>query len=131
MVLAPHQVVRRFWRTMGTNDFDAASLCLTEDYRLHWPQSGEVVEGRANFAALNRAYPAHGPWTFDLRRMVGDGVQIVTEVSVSDGVRRDTALTFHTVRGSLIAMQREFWPEPFAAPDWRARWVRRSGADLS
>ncbi len=122
---AAQRVVRKFWQVMATNDFHAASLCLTEDFRLQWPQSGEMIEGRENFAALNTAYPAHGKWTFDLRRIVGEGDQIVTEVCVSDGTMRATALTFHTVRGDLIALQREFWPDPFEAPDWRARWVRR------
>lgn len=86
-----------------------------------------MIEGREAFAALNTAYPAKGPWTFDLRRIVGDGDQIVTEVGVSDGTMRATALTFHTVRGDLIAFQREFWPDPFEAPAWRTAWVRRPG----
>lgn len=110
---------------MASNDFHAASLCLTEDFRLHWPQSGEVVEGRAHFAELNTAYPAQGKWSFDLRRIVADGAQVVTEVGVTDGDMRATALTFHTVRDDLIALQREFWPDPFEAPSWRSDWVRR------
>ena len=121
---AAQRVVRGFWQAMATNDFHAASLCLTEDFRLQWPQSDEMIEGRENFAAVNAAYPAQGLWTFDLRRIVGEGDQIVTEVGVSDGTMRATALTFHTVRGDLIALQREFWPDPFEAPEWRARWVR-------
>ncbi|WP_044006326.1 nuclear transport factor 2 family protein [Jannaschia sp. CCS1] len=127
MSRAAQRVVRGFWRTMATNDFHAASRCLTEDFRLQWPQSDEMIEGRENFAAVNTAYPANGLWTFDLRRIVGEGDQIVTEVGVSDGVERATALTFHTVRGDLIALQREFWPDPFEAPIWRAKWVRRPG----
>lgn len=122
---AAQLVVRGFWKVMASNDFHAASLCLTEDYRLHWPQSDEMIEGREAFAAVNTAYPAQGLWTFDLRRIVGEGAQIVTEVGVSDGVSRATALTFHTVRGDLIAFQREFWPDPFEAPEWRSEWVRR------
>ncbi|MBY4894911.1 nuclear transport factor 2 family protein [Rhodobacteraceae bacterium N5(2021)] len=124
MSTSAQKVVRRFWQSMATNDFSAASLCLTEDFRLQWPQSDEMIEGRENFAALNAAYPANGLWTFDLRRIVGEGSQIVTEVGVSDGVVRATALTFHTVRGDLIALQREFWPDPFEAPTWRSAWVR-------
>lgn len=124
---AAQAVVRRYWQVMATNDFHAASLCLTDDFRLQWPQSDEMVEGRADFAALNTAYPANGLWTFDVRRIVGDGTQIVTEVGVSDGVERATALTFHTVRDDLIAFQREFWPDPFEAPAWRAQWVRLPG----
>ena len=127
MSTAAQKVVRRFWQVMASNDFHAASLCLTQDFCLHWPQSGEMVEGRENFAALNTAYPANGLWAFDLRRIVGDGDQIVTEVGISDGVTCATALTFHTVRGDLIALQREFWPDPFDAPEWRAKWVRRPG----
>lgn len=109
---------------MASNDFHAASRCLTEDFRLQWPQSGEMIEGRENFAELNAAYPSTGPWRFDLRRIVGDGDQIVTEVAVSDGEQRATALTFHTIRGNLIALQREFWPDAFEAPAWRRQWVR-------
>lgn len=123
----PVSVVRGFWRAMDSNDFKAASLWLTDDFRLHWPQSGEVVEGRENFARINAAYPAEGAWAFDLRRVIGDGVQVVTEVGISDGTRRATALTFHTVRGDLIALQREYWPDPFAPPAWRSEWVRVPG----
>ncbi|UWQ95256.1 nuclear transport factor 2 family protein [Rhodobacteraceae bacterium M385] len=124
MSSASQKVVRGFWKAMASNDFHAASLCLTEDFRLQWPQSDEVIEGRENFAAVNSAYPSKGLWTFDLRRIVGQGHQIVTEVCVSDGDVRATALTFHTVRGNLIALQREFWPDPFEAPTWRSEWVR-------
>ncbi|MEJ6390671.1 nuclear transport factor 2 family protein [Gymnodinialimonas ulvae] len=124
MSAAAQTVVRRFWKAMASNDFHVASLYLTEDFRLQWPQSGEIVEGRENFAALNTAYPASGPWTFDLRRIVGEGDQIVTEVAISDGDLHATAITFHTVRGELIALQREFWPDPFEAPEWRRGWVR-------
>ncbi|WP_224813717.1 nuclear transport factor 2 family protein [Hasllibacter sp. MH4015] len=122
------KVVRAFWKAMATNDFHAASLYLTEDFRLQWPQSGEMIEGRENFATLNTEYPSSGPWTFDLRRIVGEGDQIVTEVGVGNGEVRATALTFHTVRGDLIALQREFWPDPFEAPEWRAQWVRMPDA---
>lgn len=124
MSSASQKVVRGFWKAMASNNFHAASLCLTEDFRLQWPQSDEVIEGRENFAAVNSAYPAKGLWTFELRRIVGQGHQIVTEVCVSDGDVRATALTFHTVRGDLIALQREFWPDPFEAPTWRSEWVR-------
>lgn len=124
MSAAAQRVVRDFWRAMASNDFHAASLCLTEDFRLQWPQSDEMIEGRENFAAVNSEYPANGVWTFDLRRIVGEGDQIVTEVGISDGVVKATAITFHTVRGDLIALQREFWPDPFDAPVWRSKWVR-------
>jgi len=124
---APERVGRGFWKGMARDDFPAAARNFPEDFRVQGPQSDEMVEGRGDFAALYAAYPATGLWTFDLRRIVGDGDQIVTEVGVSDGTARATALTLHTVRGDLIALQREFGPDPFEAPQWRAEWVRLPG----
>jgi hypothetical protein len=121
--VTPREVVLAFWEAMRGNDFAAAGLWLTEDFRLDWPQSGEVIRGRANFAAINTAYPASGSWRFDLRRLLVEGADVVTEVGVTDGTIEATAITFHEVRGNLIARQREFWPDPFDPPPWRAHWV--------
>jgi len=118
--------VRAFWVAMGTNDFHAASLCLSPDFRLHWPQSGEWIIGRANFAALNTAYPATGAWRFTITRLVAQGPDVVTDVTVTDGNTHATAITFHTVTDGLITAQTEYWPDPFTAPPWRAAWVNRN-----
>lgn len=122
--MTPREVVQAYWEAMQGNDFHAASLWLTEDFRLVWPQSGEVIEGRGNFAALNTAYPCAGPWRFDLRRLVAEGDAAVTEVGVTDGAMDATAITFHRVRDGLISEQREFWPDPYDPPAWRSAWVR-------
>ena len=59
------QILENFWSTMATNDFYAASQLLHDDYILEWPQSGERIRGRDNFAAINTFYPAaeNGPST--------------------------------------------------------------------
>jgi hypothetical protein len=123
--MTPREVVLAYWEAMRGNDFAAASLWLTEDFRLDWPQSGEAILGREDFAAINIAYPAAGPWRFDLRKLIADGPEVVTEFGVTDGALRATAITFHTVRGPLIAAQREYWPDPYDPPPWRAAWVTR------
>ncbi|QBF33721.1 nuclear transport factor 2 family protein [Thalassococcus sp. S3] len=119
-------VVQGFWKAMGSNDFHAASLCLSEDYRCLWPQSGEIIEGRAAFAEINLRYPAAGPWYFEVLRCVVEGPQVVTDVAVTDGVLKARAITFHTVRNGLITEQVEYWPDPYDAPTWRGAWVRIS-----
>ncbi len=119
------EVVERFWAAMNDNDWRVASELLHDDFVLEWPQSGERVRGRANFAAVNEHYPAHGTWQITLVRLVADDDEVVTEVSVTDGVRRDRAITFSTVRDGKIAQQVEYWPEPFEAAAWRAHWVER------
>ena len=123
------RIVQDFWATMATNDFFAAAQRLAEDYELIWPQSGEVIQGRDAFAQINTRYPAQGPWRFRINRIVADGTLVVTDVSVTDGALRGTALTFHEVADGLITRQVEYWPDPFDAPSWRAEWVSRTPPD--
>ena len=119
------QILENFWETMAANDFHAAAQLLHDDYTLEWPQSGERIRGRDNFAAINAFYPAEGKWTFKINDIVADGDMVVTDVSVSDGKRQDRAITFSTVRDGKIWKQVEFWPESFEAPAWRMQWVEK------
>jgi ketosteroid isomerase-like protein len=124
--VTPRAVVTRFWEAMGTNDFAAAAQWLHDDFVLDWPQSGERVRGRDNFAALNTHYPAAGRWVFTLTRLITEGDQVVTDVSVTDGAVQARAVTFSTVRGGKIWRQVEYWPDPFVAAEWRTPWVERA-----
>ncbi|WP_045382082.1 nuclear transport factor 2 family protein [Vibrio campbellii] len=119
-------IVLNFWNVMASNDFYAAAECLSPDCEVIWPLTKEVIRGRKNFAELNSAYPAGGKWTFTIERIVGENDQVVTDVIVSDGVRSDRVITFHSIRDGLICKQVEYWPEDYAAADWRAQWVERA-----
>lgn len=119
----PACVVEQFWAAMNTNDFRAAAGWLHEDYVLEWPQSGERIRGRENFAAVNELYPAAGSWQFTVKRVVSGEQDVVTEVAVTDGQVRATVITFSEMRDGRIFRQVEYWPDPFDAPQWRAPWV--------
>ncbi|MCU0495240.1 MAG: nuclear transport factor 2 family protein, partial [Chloroflexaceae bacterium] len=106
------EVVAAFWAAMQTNDFRAAAALLSDDYLLEWPQSGERIRGRDHFAAVNEHYPSTGRWQFTINRLIAAGEEVVSDVSVSDGVMNGRALTFSTVRGGQIVQQVEFWPDP-------------------
>lgn len=108
---------------MDANDFRGAGEMLHEDYVLEWPQSGERIRGRENFVRVNEAYPSEGEWRFTVHRVLVDGATVVTEVTVTDGVTTGRALTFSTVREGTIALQTEYWPDPFEPADWRSQWV--------
>lgn len=112
-----------FWQAMQTNDFRAAAEWLHDDYVLDWPQSGERIRGRDNFAAINEHYPAAGRWQFTINRIVAEGDEVVSDVTVTDGQITGRAITFSTVRNRKIVRQVEYWPDPFEAPAWRALWV--------
>ncbi len=115
--------VRRFWELMSGNDFAAVGQVLADDFVLEWPQTGERVRGRANFARMNAEYPAHGPWRFEIHRLFGDATQVASDVAVTDGVQRARAASFFTVEAGLIHRIVEFWPEPYPAPANRAHLV--------
>lgn len=119
----PKDVVLAFWRAMASNDFVAASEYLSANFKGYWPQSKELICGRDNFAAINSSYPAQGRWRFNVVSIMAEGDQVVTEVAITDGAIDARAITFHTVADGLITRQREFWPDVYPAPDWRANWV--------
>ncbi len=119
------QILENFWATMETNDFHAASQLLHDDYILEWPQSGERILGRDNFAAINTNYPAEGKWHFTINHIVAEGDTVVTDVTATDGKIIGRAITFSTIRDEKIWKQVEFWPDPIEAPQWRAQWVEK------
>jgi hypothetical protein len=96
---------------------------MADDFILEWPQSNERIRGPRNFALLNTAYPAHGPWTFTINRLVCSEQEAVSDVSITDGVQVARAISFFTVTDGKIARAVEFWPEPYEAPFDRREFV--------
>jgi limonene-1,2-epoxide hydrolase len=121
------QIVAQFWEAMHTNNFRAAATLLDDSYLLVWPQSGERIRGRANFIAVNEHYPAAGRWQFTVHRLIGEETEVVSDITVTDGVITGRAITFSTVRDGKIVEQVEYWPDPFEPAEWRAAWVERIG----
>lgn len=116
-------IVQHFWSLMAGNDFFAVGKLLAEDFVLDWPQSGERIRGRENFARMNSEYPAHGPWTFRINTLVSDNTRAVSDVTVSDGVVIARAISFFTVHAGRIQHITEYWPDPYPAPANRAHLV--------
>jgi ketosteroid isomerase-like protein len=117
------EVVREFWRLMATNDFSAVSAVLAPDFVLEWPQSRERIRGADRFAQMNSEYPAHGPWRFEMKQIVGGDDAAVSDVVVTDGVALARAISFFTVDGGKVRRLIEYWPEPYSAPANRAHLV--------
>ncbi len=118
------EVVLSFWDAMKENDFVKASRYLSLDFEGFWPQSNELIVGRDNFISINSNYPANGTWEFEVHSVVCDCEVVVTDVSISDGLQKARAITFHTVENELIIEQKEFWPDPMEAKEWRSQWVK-------
>lgn len=119
-------VVREFWRIMGTNDFFSVNAVLSDDFVLEWPQSGERIRGPGKFARMNSEYPTTGRWSFRLDQIVADSGQVVTRVAVTDGAQSGVAISFFTVKEARITRLIEYWPEPFPAPVHRTHLTEPS-----
>lgn len=118
-------LVREFWRRMASNDFASLHAVLDEHLVVEWPQSRERIVGAANFVRMNAEYPAHGRWRFVLNRLLASGDEVVTQVSLTDGVQKAEPVSFFTVRGGKIVAMTEYWPEPFEPAANRAHLVSR------
>lgn len=123
MDISAIEVVKEFYRRMNTNDFHFAGQILSDSYVLEWPQSKERIRGRDNFVAVNEEYPAQGRWLFTINRMVGNVTEVVSDVSITDGIQAARAITFTTVQDGKIVKQIEFWPDNYDAPDNRKHLV--------
>jgi ketosteroid isomerase-like protein len=119
------KLVEKFWELMATNDFRSVGSVLADNFVLDWPQSGERIRGRDNYAAMNEQYPAKGRWTFTINRIVGNDDEAVSDVSVTDGFQKARAISFFTVTEGKISRTVEYWPEPFAPFDNRKHLVER------
>jgi len=118
------ELVQEFWRLMATNDFRSVGSLFADDFILDWPQSGERIQGRDNYAAMNEQYPTTtGRWTFTVNKLVGNDDEAVSDVLVSDGVQNARAISFFAIREEKIVRMVEFWPEPFAALENRKHLV--------
>ena len=120
------ELVQEFWRLMATNDFRSVGSLLADDFTLDWPQSGERIRGRDNYAAMNEQYPTTtGRWTFTVNKLVGNDDEAVSDVLVSDGVQNARSISFFAIREEKIVRMVEFWPEPFAALENRKHLVEK------
>lgn len=120
-------LIQHFWQTMNTNNFRAVGDLLHDDFVLHWPQSGERIRGRDNFAAVNEHYPAAGRWRFTVHQIVADDDSAASDVTVTDGVTIARVISFFELRHGRIARMTEFWPDPMEAAAWRSQWVEQVG----
>jgi limonene-1,2-epoxide hydrolase len=117
------ELIERFWQLMRSNDFRSVGAVLADEFVLDWPQSNERIRGRDNFAAMNEEYPAHGRWEFTIHRIVGNDLEAVSDVSVTDGVQKGRAISFFATRDAKIVSIVEFWPEPFDPAENRKHLV--------
>ncbi|MDP9340776.1 MAG: nuclear transport factor 2 family protein [Actinomycetota bacterium] len=121
---ANREVVRRLWELFEERDWQGAGALLHEDVVVDWPWSAERIRGRDNFISVNRHHPAPD-WHIEVRRIVAEGDQVVSEVIVPYEGGQSRAASFFELRDGRIARIVEYWidhgqQEPL---EYRAAWV--------
>lgn len=117
------ELVEALWAAFDRFEFEAVGTLLHDDFVFEMPQSGERIRGRDSFIAMNRHYP--GQWRITIHKLIASGTEIVTEIRATYGDQTATAVSFFTIEDGKIIHVREYWPDPFDAPAWRAQWVER------
>ena len=130
-MIKPQDVVLAFWQCMHSNDFLAASDWLAEEFECFLPQSGETIRCGWDYAMINIHFPSFGPWSFEVESLLADGERVVSDVKITDGIQVARVVTFSTVLEGKIVRQVEYWPESFAAAEWRKKWTsQRTDSEL-
>jgi hypothetical protein len=116
-------IPERLTELMTALDPEAEYEMRHEDFVADMPQSGERVRGRENMRELQRAYPPETLPNFTVRRVLGGGDVWTLEAEGDYGGRLFHVVIVFEFRDGKIIRETRYYPEPFEAPEWRARWV--------
>lgn len=139
-------MVERYTRAVNENDLETQDELSHEDYLQRWPQSGEVIRGRANRRALVESYPGGikaaidhvvgreeayvaGP-SWNIVHVAGSGdddeITAVGTITYPNGETWHV-VTLFTVRDRKIWREVNYYAPPFDAPEWRRQYVEIEG----
>jgi len=106
--------------------FEDFSTYVTEDLVETYPQSGEVMRGRAAERAMHEAFPE--PPTFVVRRILQDGALAVVELdeNYNDSSTWKSVLILELRDGRICGLT-GYFGSPFAAPAWRRPFLSPNG----
>jgi ketosteroid isomerase-like protein len=107
---------------IGENpDFSVMDEVFADDAVLEYPQSGERVRGRANIRAVEESYPALPKVTIRRKVVVGDLGVVESDLDYQGKPYQEVSI-FDFQDGKIVRLT-QYFPEPFEAPESRARWV--------
>ena len=127
------QIVERMRDLMAAGDIEAAEKVMYEmeadDFTQYWPQSGELIRGRDNARALNKAYSTNTGTLPKMKtlRLSGSGDTFTVEgtIDYGDGTPVSYVGIFE-FRDGKLARAIEYFANPFEAPAWRAKYAQQA-----
>lgn len=134
-------VVERYAQSMADEDLDAQDALVHDDYVGRYPQSGEVIRGRANRRAVVEHYPGTegGHLPVNMANIVGKDDEFITgpswnlihlagsgdDFTLTGTIRYPNgevwqAVALLTLREGKIWREVNYFGPPFDRPEWRA-----------
>jgi ketosteroid isomerase-like protein len=111
------------WAASDANDFETEHLIYHEDAVLDYPQSGERTRGRSNIQNQRAGQPSNK--RFSIRRIIGGGNLWVTEFILTYDGKPSYTVSIMEFRGDKVALETQYFADPFVAPAFRAQWIER------
>jgi limonene-1,2-epoxide hydrolase len=116
--------LERYIQVFERGDLDAAADFLHDDYVEEYPQSGERIRGKQNWLNILKTYP-------HLPKLIDYSLEVSGELCILDAIleyesNRVYVCEIFEVQDGKIKRAREYFGEPFEAPEWRAQWVERA-----
>src|SRR3954453_11218509 len=103
--------LERHWAASDANDFAVEHEIYRNDTVLHYPQSGEVIRGRANIQESRAVQPNEK--RFAVQRIIVNGQLWVREFVLSyDGAPSYTASIMEFCAGK-VARETQYFGDPF------------------
>ena len=90
---------------------------------MEYPQSGERMRGRANIRAVEQNYPELPKVTIRRKLVVGDLALVESDLDYQGKPYQEVSI-FEFGDGKIVRLT-QYFPEPFDAPESRARWVEK------
>jgi hypothetical protein len=116
--------IRETLTAMVTNlDADAEYVLRHDDFVADIPQSGERIRGRDAMREMQQGFPPETIPTFTIRKITGGGDEWTVEGTGRYGEETWLVVVVFEFRDGKIARETRYYPQPFEAPEWRARWV--------
>jgi hypothetical protein len=101
-------------------NIDAIDDLMHDDYVEEYPQSGERTRGKDNARRVYENYPGI-PNLIDYSYLLDGDLAVVEMILDYDGKRMNVWEIVEFEDGK-IKSDREYFAEPFEAPEWRAQW---------
>jgi hypothetical protein len=127
--------LNRHWAASNSGDFTTEHDIYHDDAFLDYPQSRERIRGRQNIQITRTLQP--NKKRFAVHRIMGSGDLWITEFVLTYDTQPFYTVSIMGFRAAKVAHETQYFADPFAAAEWRRKWVesmddpKQTGSDPS